>query len=163
MAEDKSLFRETDDDVRNQARTLLQEARFASMATIDASNGYPSASRILISTDLDGAPVTLISSLASHTRNLLADPRCSLMVGEPGKGDPLASPRIMFTCAAEKIDINSPKRASLRTRFLAIHPKSKLYVDFGDFSFFSFRIVQVLFNAGFGKAYNLQASDFNSG
>lgn len=162
MTEDKSLFRQTDDDVRSQARNLLHQARFASLATLDVTNGYPAASRILIGTDEDGTPVTLISSLASHTRNLLADRRCSIMVGEPGKGDPLASPRIMIACEAEKIDKNSPKCAKLRSRFLEIHPKSKIYVDFDDFSFFSFGIVQVLFNAGFGKAYNLQSSDFNS-
>ena len=31
----------------------------------------------------------LISTLAIHTKNILADPRCSLMIDERKSGDPL--------------------------------------------------------------------------
>ena len=36
----------------------------------------------------------LISALAEHTRNLRADPRCSLLVAEEGDGNPLARGRV---------------------------------------------------------------------
>ena len=43
--------------------------------------------------DTDGAPLLLLSRLAQHTKNLLADPRVSLLFdGAAGLDDPLAGP-----------------------------------------------------------------------
>ena len=50
-----------------------------------------------------GEPVFFISRLSAHFPNLEADPRCSLLIGEPGKGDPLAHPRMTLIGRAEKI------------------------------------------------------------
>ena len=62
--------------------------------------GAPLASRVGVATDIDGAPLILVSMLSAHTPAILADPRCSLLVGEPGKGDPLAHPRLTLICRA---------------------------------------------------------------
>ena len=57
-------------------------------------DGTPFASLVTIATDADGTPLMLLSRLSAHTRNLLADPRCSLLFSQGGKGDPLAHPRL---------------------------------------------------------------------
>ena len=49
-----------------------------------------------------GVPILLISGLALHTRNILADSRVSLMLDERAPGDPLEGARIMLAGIAEK-------------------------------------------------------------
>jgi putative heme iron utilization protein len=49
------------------------------------------------------------------------------------------------------------ERQILRARFLARHPKSSLYVDFADFSFFRVTMEAAHLNGGFGRAANLSA------
>ena len=50
-------------------------------------------------------------------------------------------------------------RAALRTRFLARHPKSSLYADFADFSFWRVRIELAHLNGGFGRTGNFDAAN----
>ena len=97
--------------------------------------------------------------LAAHTKALLASPRCSLLIGEPGKGDPLAWPRISLQCDAEQIGSDNPEREHLRARFLRRHPKASLYIDFPDFMFFRLVPASASLNGGFGKAYALTPDD----
>ena len=123
---------------------------------LDPATGGPLASRVGIATDLDGTPIILTSMLSAHTRALLADARCSLLVGEPGKGDPLAHPRITLICSATKLDRESDAGLQARRRYLNRNPKADLYVNLGDFSFFRLEMTGASLNGGFGRAYNLE-------
>lgn len=155
----KSPIRETDDAARALGKSLLANARFAALATLEPETGDPLASRIAFGLDPDGRPVSLMSMLAFHTGALLSQPKCSLLVGEPGKGDPLAHPRISLQTVALPIARTSPDHAEIRAHYLKQHPKAALYVDFGDFLFVRFRIRSAYLNGGFGKAYILEAAD----
>jgi heme iron utilization protein len=160
MAEKPSVLRETDDEARKLARILLRSARSAALAVIEpASNGFPFVSRVLLGIDTDGSPVILVSALSTHTQALSADSRCSLLSGEVGKGDPLAHPRLTVQCEAEKIERGGAAHARIRTRFLRRHPKSELYIDFPDFTFFRLQPVKASLNGGFGRAYALDGKD----
>ncbi len=141
------------------AKGLIRTARFGALAALEAGTGHPLASRVAVATDLDGTPVILTSLLSGHTRAVLETPACSLLVGEPGKGDPLAHPRISLFCKAVRIEQDSPEHGRLRARYLARHPKAELYVDFGDFSFFRLELQRASLNGGFGKAFELEAED----
>jgi len=147
-----------DAEARRLARGLLRAARHGALATLDRDSGDPLASRTGLATDIDGAPVFLTSTLSAHTQALLADPRCSLLIGEPGKGDPLAHPRITVTGRAERIP-EGEVRDRLRRRYLARHPKAALYADFPDFSFWRLQIARASLNGGFGRAYAMSAAD----
>ncbi|UIY28422.1 pyridoxamine 5'-phosphate oxidase family protein [Neorhizobium galegae] len=153
------VLRDTDDDARRLARALVRGARYMALAVLDPETGFPSASRALAGTDVDGVPVILVSSLSGHTKGLVADPRCSLLAGEPGKGDPLAHPRITVQCLAEGVVRDTPEHARVRQRFLDRHPKAALYADFGDFRFFRITPQAASLNGGFGRAYLLTGSD----
>lgn len=159
MSDKPSVIRETDEDARKQARILIQTAAHAALAVIDPENGFPSASRVLIAADVDGAPVILVSGLSAHTRALLKDPRASALFGEPGKGDPLAHPRLTLRCRAERIDRQSDAHERIRDLFIERHPKSKLYIDFPDFCFFRLVPLDASLNGGFGRAYILSSED----
>ena len=147
-----------DAEARRLARSLLRRARHGALATLDPDSGVPLASRTGLANDIDGAPVFLTSTLSAHTQALLADPRCSLLVGEPGKGDPLAHPRLTVIGRAERI-AEGDTRQRLRRRYLARHPKAELYADFGDFSFWRLEIARASLNGGFGRAYAMTAKD----
>ncbi len=159
MNEKPSVLRVTDDDARREARTLMRGARFSALAVIDPQTGFPSATRVLTATAPDGTPVILVSALSAHTRALEQDPRCSLLSGEPGKGDPLAYPRLSLQARARRVERSEPLHQWLRGRFLRRHPKSALYIDFDDFRFVKLEPVTANLNGGFGKAYVIDGQD----
>lgn len=153
------MLRDTDEDALRLARTLVRGSRYMALAVLDPQTGFPSASRALTGTDIDGVPVILVSALSGHTKGLVADARCSLLAGEPGKGDPLAHPRITVQGLAEQMASDTPQHERIRERFLDRHPKATLYVDFPDFSFFRIVPQAASLNAGFGRAYAIDGSD----
>lgn len=159
MNEKASPLRETDEAAINLAKSLLRDAGFAALAVNEPETGFPLASRVLIATDTDGAPVILISALSSHTRAIERDGRVSLLTGEPGKGDPMAHPRMTTRCLAGVIERGSDDHARMRARFLERHPKAKTYIDFPDFNLYRLSPVSANLNGGFGKAYAIEGKD----
>ncbi len=155
----KDVLLETTEDAVRLAKSLIRTARHGALAVIDSKSGAPLASRVGVSTDIDGAPVILISRLAPHTGALLADPRCSLMLGDPGKGDPLAHARVSLYCRATELERGSADAGRVERRYLAHQPKAKLYAGLGDFRFFRLEPQAASLNAGFGRAYALSAAD----
>ncbi|RUW06483.1 MAG: HugZ family protein [Mesorhizobium sp.] len=159
----KDVIRETDTEAVRLAKTLVRSARFGALAAIEPGTGAPLASRVGVATDIDGAPLILVSMLSAHTGALLADPRCSLLVGEPGKGDPLAHPRISLVCQALRLERGSAGHARAERRYLNRNPKAKLYAGLGDFSIFRLEPERASLNGGFGKAYLLDRADLIAG
>lgn len=157
MSDNRNVLRETDQQAIDLGRRLLGEAHHAAIATLDPRSGHPLASRVGLATDSDGTPLILVSALSSHTGALQNDPRCSLLVGEPGKGDPLAHPRLTIVCHARKIPRDTEEHALFAERYLAHNPKADLYLGLPDFNFFRLEVESGSLNAGFGKAYALTA------
>jgi putative heme iron utilization protein len=148
-----------DFDPGSLAKGLLRATRAGALATIDRNTGHPFASLVNVAADCDGAPLILISRLATHTANLEADSRASLLLAASGKGDPLAHPRLTLIGSFIQVARDDRREPRLRRRFLARHPKSELYADFGDFSFWRLDIVAAHLNGGFARAADLKADD----
>jgi putative heme iron utilization protein len=129
-----------------EAKRLLRSIRAGALASL-AGSGHPFASLVNVATDYDGSPLLLLSRLAAHTLNLERDPRCSLLVSQSGKGDPLAHPRLTLIGQAERT-----KDEHVRGRFLRRHPKSELYAGFADFSFWRIAVEGAHLNGGFARA-----------
>jgi hypothetical protein len=144
---------------RDVARALLRATRAGTLATLDRSSGYPFASLVNVATDADGAPLILVSRLATHTANLEVDRRASLLLAEAGKGDALAHPRLTVLGTFETVPRASADHARIGGRFLARHPKSELYAGFGDFGFWRMDVVSAHLNGGFARAADLTAAD----
>jgi putative heme iron utilization protein len=155
--------RPADDDARALAARLLGEARFGALATLEPGTGHPMASRVALALDADGTPLLLLSALSAHSGALEADPRASLLVGEPGAGDPLAHPRLTVAGIARRLAPGSADAARARERWLAAHPKAALYVDFADFGFWHLQALRASLNGGFGRAWRLEAADLGGG
>jgi putative heme iron utilization protein len=155
----KDVIRATDAEAIRLAKVLIRSARFGALAVIEPDSGSPLASRVGVATDVDGTPLILVSMLSAHTGAILADPRCSLLVGEPGKGDPLAHPRLTMACRAMRLERGSSEHTRAERRYLNRNPKAKLYAGLGDFSIFRLDPQRASLNGGFGKAYLLERID----
>jgi putative heme iron utilization protein len=146
-------------DARGLARHLLRTIRAGALATCDAARAaHPLATLVSVATDIDGAPLFLLSQLASHRTNLERDPRASLLLAAQGKGDPLAHPRLSLVGEVHRI-AEAGAGARARSRFLARHPKAKLYADFTDFAWFRMEPEAGHLNGGFARAATLTRED----
>jgi heme iron utilization protein len=133
-------------DAVGEAKRLLRTIRAGALASL-AERGHPFGSLVNVATDHDGSPLLLLSRLAAHTQNLERDSRCSLLLSQSGKGDPLAHPRLTVVGRAARTD-----DAHVPGRFLRRHPKSELYAGFADFSFWRIAVERVHLNGGFARA-----------
>lgn len=139
-------------------RSLLARSRQGALATLMPGSGDPYCSLVNVASAPDGSPILLISRLAIHTKNILNDPRVSLMLDERAPGDPLEGARIMLAGVAE--EAQGDDAAALKRRYLAAHPSAEDFVGFRDFAFFRIRPGGVHLVAGFGRIVDLAPKDF---
>src|SRR5258707_14636784 len=144
-----------DFDPSRLARSLLRRSRQGALATLTAGSGDPYCSLVNTACHFDASPILLISRLALHTKNILADNRVSLMLDERAAGDPLEGARIMLAGRAE--EAAGEPADILRRRYLNAHPSAQVFVDFKDFSFFRIRPKAAHLVAGFGRIVDLAA------
>jgi len=147
-----------DFDAGRLARSLLRRSRQGALATLMAKSGDPYCSLVNVASHPDGSPILLISRLAVHTKNILADSRVSLMLDERAEGDPLEGSRIMLAGRAEQAADSDTE--ILRRRYLSAHPSAEAFVNFGDFSFFRIRPGGLHLVAGFGRIIDLKPEAF---
>jgi hypothetical protein len=136
-----------------QARALMRGLDRATLATIMRGDGpgpaMPYASLVLVALDHAARPLLLISRLADHTKNLLADGRASLLFdGTAGLAEPLTGPRVSVQGRAAPTD-----DPALRARFVARHPGAQLYAGFTDFALWRLEPEAAHLVAGFGKIH----------
>ena len=90
-----------------------------------------------------------------HTKNILADPRVSLMLDERKPGDPLEGARVMLMGTAAATD-----DADARRRYLARHPEAEMFAGFRDFAFYQVTLKGAHLVAGFGRIVDLDAGRY---
>jgi heme iron utilization protein len=147
-----------DFDASRLARSLLRRSRQGALATLMAGSGDPYCSLVNVASHADASPILLISRLALHTKNILADNRVSLMLDERAAGDPLEGARIMLAGRAE--EASGDLAALLRRRYLNAHPSAEAFVDFKDFSLFRIVPSGAHLVAGFGRIIDLTPAHF---
>ena len=141
-------------NAKSAAKRLMREARSGALATLMAGSGDPYCSLVNVATAADGSPLLLISRLAVHTRNIVADPRVSLMLDERKEGDPLEGARVMLAGTATKAESEDARR-----RYLARHPDAEAFAGFADFAFYEVRLKGAHLVAGFGRIVDLAPVD----
>jgi heme iron utilization protein len=147
-----------DFDPAKLAHSLLRRSRQGALATLMAGSGDPYCSLVNVASHPDGSPILLLSRLAVHTRNILADARVSLMLDERAEGDPLEGARIMLAGRAE--EASGAAAEILRRRYLSAHPSAEAFVEFKDFAFFRIIPSGTHLVAGFGRIVDLKPEQF---
>ena len=136
-----------------RARRLIRRQAHAALAT--SLDGRPYVSLVAMACGMDASPLLLLSDLAQHTKNLLAEPRVSLLFEETaGLPDPLAGPRLSLLGRAERAEDQR-----LAARFAARHPTSAAYAGFADFHLYRVRIERGHLVAGFGRIHWIEAAE----
>lgn len=144
-------------DAIKTVKQLIRKGKTGALATLMPGRGDPYCSLVNVATASDGSPLLLISALAIHTKNILADARVSLMIDERGAGDPLEGARVMIAGRAEKITDETTLEA-IRRRYLSRHPSAEAYAGFPDFAFFRVVVRDVHLVAGFGRIVTLEGT-----
>ena len=141
-------------DPKAAAKKLMREARSGALGTLMAGSGDPYCSLVNVATQADGTPLLLISRLAIHTRNILADPRASLMLDERKEGDPLQGARVMLMGT-----VAVTGSADARRRYLSYQPEAEMFAGFTDFGFYELKLKGAHLVAGFGRIVDLKPQD----
>lgn len=148
------------------ARRLMRACDRAALATAQRpaddgaaaeAAGWPYPSLVLVAFDHDGSPLLLLSTLADHTRNLLADGRVGLLFdGTAGLEQPLTGARLSVLGRAERSD--DPIH---RERYLRRHPDAAFYAGFADFAIYRVAVERAHLVAGFGRIHWLSAAELD--
>lgn len=131
-----------------EARQFLRSTRHGVLSThSNKFAGYPFGSVTPFVLDHSCQPIILISSIAEHTKNIISNPKVSLLVFAEG-ADLQANARLTLIGEAAKINKDD---ADLRARYLRYLPQAAGYFDTHDFAFYRINIHQARYIAGFGK------------
>jgi len=131
-----------------EARQFLRSTHSGILSTFSAKfEGYPFGSVAPFVLDHNCQPIILISNIAEHTKNIIANPKVSLVVFA-GTDDLQANARFTLIGEAVKTDKSD---TNLRARYLRYIPQAASYFDLHDFEFYRIQIAQARYIAGFGK------------
>lgn len=132
-----------------EARCLLRAHRYGVLSTLSKRfDGHPFGSIAPYLTDHDGSVLLFISGLAEHTKNLLSDPRVSLVTHDQNDPRIQTQGRVTVVGNAEPLEGREPYAA----RWLRYFPENAQLFELGDFSFFRIVPQSVRHVAGFGQA-----------
>jgi putative heme iron utilization protein len=145
--------------IEAEVQSLLHATRVGMLATV--GEAFPLASAVPFVSVQGWTDLLLhISILAAHTRNLLRDPRMSLLVMErdgPEK-NPLALKRLILQGTAHSLDRESRTYDVLARQFTERFPDATVTLALADFRLWQLDIQSAQFIAGFGRAYTSAAS-----
>ena len=137
------------------ARDLVHRAWKGTLGSVARVGGHPYASLVAVACEPDGTPLLLLSGLAEHTRNSMADDRASLLLdGTPPGPGALTGPRV--TLVGRLAETGSP---TARHRYLARHPDAAQFIDFADFRLYALDVAWAHLVAGFGRIQRLERAD----
>ncbi|PWA51830.1 FMN-binding split barrel [Artemisia annua] len=145
-------------------RNLMEQARFAHLCTVMSRmhhrrEGYPFGSLVDFATDEIGHPIFSFSPLAIHTRNLLADPRCTLVVQIPGWSG-LSNARV--TIFGDVFPLPEDQQEWAHKQYIAKHQQGPSQ-KWGNFYYFRMQnISDIYFIGGFGTVAWVNVSEYEA-
>jgi putative heme iron utilization protein len=139
-----------------EARQLLHAHRYGVLSTLSKKfSGHPFGSIMPYLVDHDGSLLILISTLAEHTRNILTDPRVSLITHSQDNPHIQAQGRVTVVGSAAQI----ADKENTGKRYLRYFPEAKTYFAMHDFSFYRIVPQAIRYIGGFGNVHWIQAEN----
>ena len=137
---------------KHARQLLLKEYRAVLSTHSKAMPGFPFGSAVPYCLSEEGWPLILISRIAQHTKNLEADPHCSLLVAERGAEDVQATGRLTLLAEAQRISDGAVVGAAAG-RYYRYFPESSDYHRVHDFDFWMLKPVRWRYIGGFGAIH----------
>ncbi len=139
-----------------EARALLLENVEGILSTHSVDMpGYPFGSIVPYCLDQTGQPIILISTIAQHTKNILANPKMSLITTEKDVVDVQTGARLTLIADAQPLDGEDLEQAG--QRYYEFFPQSRGYHKTHDFNFYRLEVVRARFIGGFGKIHWIES------
>jgi len=133
-----------------EARLMLRAHRYGVLSTLSKKfDGYPFGSITPYLVDHDGSLLILISTLAEHTKNILHDPRVSMITHDQRDPHIQTQGRVTVLGNAEQ----EPGREQAGLRYLRYFPEAGSYFAMHDFSFYRIRPMAIRYIGGFGRIH----------
>ncbi|KAG6760598.1 hypothetical protein POTOM_037121 [Populus tomentosa] len=145
-------------------RNLMEQARFAHLCTVMSRmhhrrEGYPFGSLVDFAPDPMGHPIFSFSPLAIHTRNLLVDPRCTLVVQIPGWSG-LSNARV--TIFGDVFPLPEHQQEWAHKQYIAKHQQGPTQ-QWGNFYYFRLQnISDIYFIGGFGTVAWVDVKEYEA-
>lgn len=140
-----------------EARQLLRAHRYGALSTLSKKfAGHPFGSICPYLTDHDGSLLILISHLAEHTKNILADPRVSLITHNQDDPHIQAQGRVTMLGHAQHV----AEREHAGKRYLRYFPEAQGYFAMHDFQFYRIAPQAIRYIGGFGNIHWVKAEDY---
>jgi heme iron utilization protein len=137
---------------------LLHQAAFGTLATHSRQpEGFPYPSILPFAPGLRHCPTILVSRLAEHTRNLLADSRAGFLIASAPDNDVLNGERVTLLGSFERID----PAPEVTQRYLRYQPDAARYLALGDFDFWVMSVQRLRYIGGFGTMGWLDGNDLD--
>lgn len=152
----------TEDDLLSLAR-LLRTQRLAALGTLHGGAAF--VSHLVFAAAPDFSALYLhLSRLAAHTRDLLADPRCSLLIAETDRPsqNPLTLARVTLQGVATRLAPDVAEYAPAKTLYTAKLPFTQFNFTLGDFGLFRFTPNGGRYVGGFARAHDLTLADLQA-
>lgn len=144
-------------DNAHEARQLLRAHRYGALSTLSKKlDGHPFGSITPYLVDHDGSLLILISSLAEHTKNILNDPRVSLITHNQDDSHIQTQGRVTVVGNASL----ETDRARAGKRYLRYFPEAETYFAMHDFSFYRIVPQAIRFIGGFGNIHWVKADKY---
>ena len=174
-------------NLAEQARKLLDQSSSGSLATQSLKHpGFPFVSLVQYTTSECGEPLLLLSSMATHSRNIQKHNQVSLLIRNDPH-EPAGSTDAKSNSADEQVEngmtnkdsaselsaarltligtiapVSKDQEASARQRYLSKHPEAQQWISFGDFQLFQLSILDCYLVAGFGSMGWVSAAELRS-
>ncbi|CAO2202578.1 unnamed protein product [Urochloa humidicola] len=145
-------------------RNLMEQARFAHLCSVMSGmhhrrTGYPFGSLVDFANDSMGHPIFSLSPLAIHTRNLLSDPRCTLVVQVPGWSG-LSNARVTIFGDVYPLPVDQQEWA--HKQYVAKH-KQWASQQWGNFYYYRMHnISDIYFIGGFGTVAWVDVNEYET-
>ncbi|CAI9267658.1 unnamed protein product [Lactuca saligna] len=145
-------------------RNLMEQARFAHLCTVMSRmhhrrEGYPFGSLVDFAPDAMGHPIFSFSPLAIHTRNLLADPKCTLVVQIPGWSG-LSNARV--TIFGDVYPLPEDQQEWAHKQYISKHQQGPSQ-QWGNFYYFRMQnISDIYFIGGFGTVAWVNVKEYEA-
>ena len=141
----------------NEARQLLRAHRYGALSTLSKKfSGHPFGSIMPYLVDHDGSLLILISTLAEHTKNILADPRVSLITHSQDNPHIQAQGRVTVVGTVTRVS----DREGAGKRYLRYFPEARTYFDMHDFQFYRINPLAIRYIGGFGDIHWVKPEDY---
>lgn len=140
----------------SEARALLLENNEGILSTHSVEMaGYPFGSIVPYCLDQTGQPIILISRIAQHTKNVLANPKVSLITIEKDVDDVQTGARLTLIANAKPVE--DDELDQICQRYYEFFPASADYHKIHDFDFYRIELVRARYIGGFGKIYWIES------